>query len=622
MCTLRVSLLAAIAAAGIAFGFAAGDGTVNNPYQISTPDHLEAVNIIESSEPNNFNYVLTSDIDLKGRTYDRAVIAPDTDNNRDWHQGARFKGILNGNGYSIIGLTIKSDSHDYLALIGRIDDEGEVRNLTIENADIESSRSGFICVGSVAGVNWGIIENVECSGNLTSTSNGKRIGGLCGFNFEGTIENCYADCSVLGSDNSINLGGLCGWNEDGAILNSYANSYVIGGKELGGLCGKAKGAVFENCFAAGNVSGYGYIGGFCGLSKESYISNCSITGGVSGNVYTGGFIGSASDGYINNSYCQSNVLARFAVGGFSGGNSAEVTNCYSAGTIEVFGDSGYIGGFCGTNWEGSIEHSFWDTEASGMDTSDGGTGLTTAEMQEQSTFTGAGWDFTGEAANGEEDIWFMEAGGYPKLRREGDGTAENPYQISTRADLEAVNDDLSAHYVLINDIDLSGTTYDRAVIAPDTDYSDVDFNGMPFSGSFDGAGYKILNLKVDTSNVTKDYPRSLGLLGIIDGGEVHNLGIENSQISGSNNSFSLGGLCGENRGTIENCYATGSVSGGNSSSDLGGLCGMNWVGTIENCYSTGSVSGDDSLGGLCGYSRGTITNCYAAGSVSGDDYLG
>ena len=37
----------------------------------------------------------------------------------------------------------------------------------------------------------------------------------------------------------------------------------------------------------------------------------------------------------------------------------------------------------------------------------------------------------------------------------GSGTAEDPWQISTAGQMDHVRDDLTAHYVLINDIDLS-----------------------------------------------------------------------------------------------------------------------------------------------------------------------
>ena len=78
---------------------------------------------------------------------------------------------------------------------------------------------------------------------------------------------------------------------------------------------------------------------------------------------------------------------------------------------------------------------------------------------------------------------------------------------------------------------------------------------------------------------------------------------------------SVGGLCGWNNGSISNCYATGEVSG---ISYIGGLCGSNGDkdisgGTITNCYATGLVSGKYDLwfsGGFCGENYGTISNCY------------
>ena len=64
---------------------------------------------------------------------------------------------------------------------------------------------------------------------------------------------------------------------------------------------------------------------------------------------------------------------------------------------------------------GVTEFSFWDTQTSGMTTSEGGTGKTTAEMQTQNTFTDAGWDFVGEDVNGTDDIWDIEGTNYPNL---------------------------------------------------------------------------------------------------------------------------------------------------------------------------------------------------------------
>jgi hypothetical protein len=82
----------------------------------------------------------------------------------------------------------------------------------------------------------------------------------------------------------------------------------------------------------------------------------------------------------------------------------------------------------GDNWNDSITLSFWDREASGQTTSDGGTGKTTAEMQTAKTFLDAGWDFVDETANGTEDIWWiLEGQDYPRLWWEpGEETDPNP----------------------------------------------------------------------------------------------------------------------------------------------------------------------------------------------------
>jgi len=70
----------------------------------------------------------------------------------------------------------------------------------------------------------------------------------------------------------------------------------------------------------------------------------------------------------------------------------------------------------GRNDGGTVTASFWDTETSGLTTSAGGTGIPTALMQMESTFTSAGWDFADETENGTEDIWWILDGrDYPRL---------------------------------------------------------------------------------------------------------------------------------------------------------------------------------------------------------------
>jgi len=95
---------------------------------------------------------------------------------------------------------------------------------------------------------------------------------------------------------------------------------------------------------------------------------------------------------------------------------------YSTG--EVKGDS-LIGGFAGDERHDGVSiDCFWDTETSGIDSSVGGTGLTTEEMTNDTTYLNNGWDFVCEDANGTEDTWARVDNmndGYPFLAWQWEG---------------------------------------------------------------------------------------------------------------------------------------------------------------------------------------------------------
>jgi len=212
----------------------------------------------------------------------------------------------------------------------------------------------------------------------------------------------------------------------------------------------------------------------------------------------------------------------------------------------------------------------------------------------------------------------------------GTGEPNDPYRIETAEQLLQIDSDpnlLDKFFILNNDIDLDPNVtgippFTQAPIAPDFDNSNFNFDGIPFTGIFDGNDHKINNLIIDTTGADSDF---LGLFGLVSGEQtqVRNLGIENVSITGGNNLYFIGGLCGRNDGSIRNCYSTGSIWCGNSSHFVGGLIGYNNNGSISNCYSICIISGYANVGGLCGYNHtGSIVNCYAASSIDGADYLG
>ena len=201
---------------------------------------------------------------------------------------------------------------------------------------------------------------------------------------------------------------------------------------------------------------------------------------------------------------------------------------------------------------------------------------------------------------------------------------------------------------------------------------DADYQGL--FGYFGGSAAEIRNVRLRDVNVTGN-ERVGGLVGFHQGG-----GVSNSSASGTVSGQQwIGGLVGQNRGTISDSsasvavsgqqqigglvgrnhsgaisassasgavsgqqwvgglvgtnaagatiissHATGTVTGmdPNTSSDIGGLVGYN-AGTIEDSYhKTGTVSGQQQIGGLVGYNYGGISNSHASGAVSGEQAIG
>ena len=174
--------------------------------------------------------------------------------------------------------------------------------------------------------------------------------------------------------------------------------------------------------------------------------------------------------------------------------------------------------------------------------------------------------------------------------------------IKTADELQAMKDNLSGKYILMNDIDLSGYNWEAVGV------DDVN----PFTGELNGNGYVISNLKINKP--IEDYQ---GLFGAVMGGTLKNIALENVDVTGVGY---VGALAGAIQGDITNSYSTGSVTGDTA---VGGLVGVIEGGNITNSYSTGSVTGDAVVGGLAGgILQGDITNSYSMGSVSGDVSVG
>jgi|GEM_PF-294863 len=318
------------------------------------------------------HYALARSLDASGTTYTDALVGiSDT---------VPFIGTFEGLGQTITGLTI-SKSGEYTGLFGYVDTGGVVRDIGLVGGTI----SGGALTGSLVGYNYGTISNAYSSSTVSGTNG---VGGLVGEN-DNILTDSYATGSVSGSNY---VGGLAGISY-GTLSGSYATGAVTGSSKVGGLAGSIYGSV-SNVYAAGSVTGTAtdtYVGGLAGNSVAT-LSNAYATGAVSGVNYVGGLIGYLlSTATVTDSFATSAVKGTKYVGGLVGYNAGSISYSYSIGAVS---GTTYIGGLVGRS-TGSVINSYWDTETSGWTSSSGGgTGLTTATLQDGGTASGLGSGFT------------------------------------------------------------------------------------------------------------------------------------------------------------------------------------------------------------------------------------
>jgi len=261
----------------------------------------------------------------------------------------------------------------------------------------------------------------------------------------------------------------------------------------------------------------------------------------------------------------------------------------------------------------------------------------------------------------------------------GSGTSEDPYLITTLAELYWITQDdqtrWNKHYRQTADIDASATsTWDGG-----DGWTPIGNVATNFTGIYDGDNHSISNLFINRAS--SDYQAffgfinassgssmivNLGLIAVNITGGLYSAGlvgknqegtVTNCYVTGAvNGSYYVGGLVGlnnwydatlnncyvnvnvtgsgtevgglvgrNNQASVSNCYASGSVTGAGSNNGVGGLIGGNRSGShISNCYATGAVTGvgDINVGGLVGNNLGSIAKCYSIGAVSGTGTIG
>lgn len=262
----------------------------------------------------------------------------------------------------------------------------------------------------------------------------------------------------------------------------------------------------------------------------------------------------------------------------------------------------------------------------------------------------------------------------PVLSMAGTGGPEDPFQVVSGQDLAElavlVNSGgyvgsvkaSEAWLVLTNDITVDGCGGPGGWIP-------VGDSASPFTGVFDGGGFSVSGLYIDSGDGPQGLFGVVGSGGVVknvkidgnvtgqdavggvagrvaEGGSVINCGFSGS-VTGNlyvggvagyvegwltecrsygfvAGGWHVGGVAGAADGKLDSCFSMSEVTGGAEGQYTGGVAGyVGTGGSLLNCYARGTVTGGvNATGGVAGYVRGTLTNCYATGAVWGENNTG
>ena len=592
---VQVCLLVSLAA-----GYSGGDGSVESPYAISSVADWQAL-IVASTDPND-HFILTGDIDFGG-----ATIFPVgwrySDPNLP-RSNTSFYGHFDGQGFSVRNAAIALAGKERVGLFSFLASGGQIRNLRIQGVSV---------VGN------------------------KAVGGLAGESF-GTIINCHTSstCTMTGSGlQQYYIGGLVG-KSSGMIFSCFSDSAVSGVRFVGGLVGESSGTIFS-CYATGLVRGDIVAGGLAGVNNKGKIIHCYSTGKPTGTFLVGGLCGNIVTGlgYEDTGNFWDTATSETTVSSMGAGKTTAQMK-----TLSTFTDAGWdiaSAPYAGVWSMPEDGYPLLTGQSSPFISMPNVRGLSLEDAH--SLLTSAGLTIQAIAEIYDPNISVGLVSGtipaagtlvypertpvtllYAKHYRfsGGDGSALSPFRIGSVQDILEFawsSYELDKHFVLTADIDLAGHVFSQAPIAPDM-RTDNSFQGVPFTGVFDGGGHIISNL-----TITAAENWYLGLFGCVyPGGQITNVRIEKAAITGYK---FVGGLVGYNlSGTVSNCYVDGQISG--ITHFIGGLVGNNESGLISNCMVSGSVSdGAYYVGGLVGLNvSGVISDCYSMSEVNGGKFVG
>lgn len=216
----------------------------------------------------------------------------------------------------------------------------------------------------------------------------------------------------------------------------------------------------------------------------------------------------------------------------------------------------------------------------------------------------------------------------------GDGSLANPYTIASLENLYWIAAHYTrwqSHYIQTANIDASSTS----TWFGGAGWPMIGSNAYPFSGSFNGQGYTIDGITINSS------VGWVGFFGVTIQSSIENVHLTNINVASTASNNGAGGLAGSAAScNISNCSTTGTITSTRLAGGLIGALYNSLIGSnssITNCFSTanmlssGTSSGYGPVGGLIGsidnsedfdYTDIIISDCWSSGNTQGYSYVG
>ena len=529
---------------------------------------LDLYNIAQGNLPLSGHYVQTADID-GDETY---WVGDELESiGKPWRP---FTGSFDGAGFEIRDLKTSRPDEDFVGLFGFVSPTATITNVRVTNARMRG---------------------------------GSYVGGIAGYS-AGTISECYITGSIMATD--FHVGGIAG-RSDGFIDRCYVIAAVSGSRDAGGIAGGQSGTV-SDCFARGIIISPEGAGGLIGTdySRGRISFSCAACKVISDPGKGGGLVGGGGRD-ATHCYWEIDPALQVQLQAGQGRTKEELTAPHAANT--------YLGWDFSTTWEEDITRinngypiPRWLGIRHTLQYSAGTDGVIMGEANQTHL---PGTDGSPVTAVGNSGIGFL---------RWSDGSIENPrvdrrigsdlnvtaefarlIPVASLADLDAVRNDLAGHYIQIADIDASETVgWNNG-----TGFPPIGTYDTPFSGSFNGGGFRIRNLTINRWHDTY----YIALFGASTQESVlSRVSLTNATIRGGED---VAGLVGLSEGKISKCFVTGRISG---VAWVGAIAGEATWTEMDQCYANALViCSGGFVGGLAGAQGAKTANCFARGAVGG-----